>query len=137
MNKLTSILFVVLMFSCSNSGDDPRSLMTLTIDNQHPNFIIEWVTLSGTEWRDIVIRNGESRTFDLSDVRWNTIGTPDGNDNFTVSVGWRCVATLRIAGDFDSVMTFDTSRTITVSKPVRDPGDSSPCGCNCYEVTVN
>ena len=135
MKKLTLILFLVLTFSCEKSADDPRSLMTLTIDNQHPNFNIEWVRLSGTEWRDIVIRNGESRTFDLSDVRWNTIGTPDGNDNFTVSVGWRCVATPRIDGDFDSVMTFDTSKTITVTKPVQDP--SIPCGCDCYEVTVN
>ena len=90
MNKLTSILFVVLMFSCSNSGDDPLGL-TLTIDNQNPSINIEWVTLSGKQWRDIVITNGQSRTFDLSDVRWNTIGTPDGNDNFTVSVGWRCI----------------------------------------------
>ncbi len=119
MNKLTSILFVVLMFSCSNSGDDPLGL-TLTIDNQNPSINIEWVTLSGKQWRD---------------VRWNTIGTPDGNDNFTVSVGWRCVATPRIDGDFDSVMTFDTSKTITVTKPVQDP--SIPCGCDCYEVTVN
>ena len=86
MNKLTSILFVVLMFSCSNSGDDPLGL-TLTIDNQNPSINIEWATLSGKQWRDIVITNGQSRTFDLSDVRWNTIGTPDGNDNFTVSVG--------------------------------------------------
>ena len=109
--------------------------MTLTIDNQHPNFNIEWVTLSGTEWRDIVIRNGESRTFDLSDVRWNTIGTPDGNDNFTVSVGWRCNLPPMVDGYFDSVMTFDTSKTITVTKPVQDP--SIPCGCDCYEVTVN
>ena len=122
------------MFSCSNSGDDPLGL-TLTIDNQNPSINIEWVTLSGKQWRDIVITNGQSRTFDLSDVRWNTIGTPDGNDNFTVSVGWRCVATPRIDGDFDSVMTFDTSKTITVTKPVQDP--SIPCGCNCYEVTVN
>ena len=134
MNKLTSIFFVVLMFSCSNSGDDPLGL-TLTIDNQNPSINIEWVTLSGKQWRDIVITNGQSRTFDLSDVRWNTIGTPDGNDNFTVSVGWRCVATPRIDGDFDSVMTFDTSKTITVTKPVQDP--SIPCGCDCYEVTVN
>ena len=133
MKKLTSILFVVHMFSCS-SDNLPLS-MTLTIDNQNPSINIEWVTLSGKQWRDIVITNGQTRTFDLSDVRWNTIGTPDGNDNFTVSVGWRCVATPRIAGDFDSVMTFDTSKTITVTKPVPDP--SIPCGCNCYEVTVN
>ena len=133
VKKLTLLLFVALMFSCS-SDNLPLS-MTLTIDNQNPSINIEWVTLSGTEWRDIVITNGQSRTFDLSDVRWNTIGTPDGNDNFTVSVGWRCVATPRIDGDFDSVMTFDTSKTITVTKPVQDP--SIPCGCDCYEVTVN
>ena len=132
MNKLTSILFVVLMFSCSNSGDDPLGL-TLTIDNQHPNFNIEWVRLSGTEWRDIVIRNGESRTFDLSDVRWNTIGTPDGNDNFTVSVGWRCNLPPMVDGYFDSVMTFDTSKTITVTKPEIQV---IACGCDCYVVTV-
>ena len=132
MNKLTSILFVVLMFSCSNSGDDPLGL-TLTIDNQNPSINIEWVTLSGKQWRDIVITNGQSRTFDLSDVRWNTIGTPDGNDNFTVSVGWRCVATPRIDGDFDSVMTFDTSKTITVTKPEIQV---IACGCDCYVVTV-
>ena len=132
MNKLTSILFVVLMFSCSNSGDDPLGL-TLTIDNQNPSINIEWVTLSGKQWRDIVITNGQSRTFDLSDVRWNTIGTPDGNDNFTVSVGWRCVATPRIDGDFDSVMTFDTSKTITVTKPETLV---ISCGCDCYVVTV-
>ena len=136
MKKLNLLLLLVLTFSCEKSSNDPL-FFTLTIDNQNPSINIEWVRLSGTEWRDIVISNGQSRTFDLSDVRWNTIGTPDGNDNFTVSVGWRCVATPRIDGDFDSVMTFDTSRTITVSKPVRDPGDSSPCGCNCYEVTVN
>ena len=132
MNKLTSILFVVLIFSCSNSGDDPLGL-TLTIDNQNPSINIEWVTLSGKQWRDIVITNGQSRTFDLSDVRWNTIGTPDGNDNFTVSVGWRCVATPRINGDFDSVMTFDTSKTITVTKPEIQV---IACGCDCYVVTV-
>ena len=132
MNKLTSILFVVLMFSCSNSGDDPLGL-TLTIDNQNPSINIEWVTLSGKQWRDIIITNGQSRTFDLSDVRWNTIGTPDGNDNFTVSVGWRCVATPRIDGDFDSVMTFDTSKTITVTKPEIQV---IACGCDCYVVTV-
>ena len=132
MNKLTSILFVVLIFSCSNSGDDPLGL-TLTIDNQNPSINIEWVTLSGKQWRDIVITNGQSRTFDLSDVRWNTIGTPDGNDNFTVSVGWRCVATPRIDGDFDSVMTFDTSKTITVTKPEIQV---IACGCDCYVVTV-
>ena len=132
MNKLTSILFVVLMFSCSNSGDDPLGL-TLTIDNQNPSINIEWVTLSGKQWRDIVITNGQSRTFDLSDLRWNTIGTPDGNDNFTVSVGWRCVATPRIDGDFDSVMTFDTSKTITVTKPEIQV---IACGCDCYVVTV-
>ena len=114
MNKLTSILFVVLMFSCSNSGDDPLGL-TLTIDNQNPSINIEWVTLSGKQWRDIVITNGQSRTFDLSDVRWNTIGTPDGNDNFTVSVGWRCNLAPMVDGYFDSVMTFDTSKTITVT----------------------
>ena len=133
MKKLTSILFVVLMFSCS-SDNLPLS-MTLTIDNQNPSINIEWVTLSGTEWRDIVISNGQSRTFDLSDVRWNTIGTPDGNDNFTVSVGWRCNLPPMVDGYFDSVMTFDTSKTITVTKPVQDP--SIPCGCDCYEVTVN
>ena len=132
MNKLTSILFVVLIFSCSNSGDDPLGL-TLTIDNQNPSINIEWVTLSGKQWRDIVITNGQSRTFDLSDLRWNTIGTPDGNDNFTVSVGWRCVATPRIDGDFDSVMTFDTSKTITVTKPEIQV---IACGCDCYVVTV-
>ena len=121
------------MFSCEKSADDPRSLMTLTIDNQHPNFNIEWVTLSGTEWRDIVIRNGESRTFDLSDVRWNTIGTPDGNDNFTVSVGWRCNLPPMVDGYFDSVMTFDTSKTITVTKPEIQV---IACGCDCYVVTV-
>ena len=120
------------MFSCSNSGDDPLGL-TLTIDNQNPSINIEWVTLSGKQWRDIIITNGQSRTFDLSDVRWNTIGTPDGNDNFTVSVGWRCVATPRIDGDFDSVMTFDTSKTITVTKPEIQV---IACGCDCYVVTV-
>ena len=132
MNKLTSILFVVLMFSCSNSGDDPLGL-TLTIDNQNPSINIEWVTLSGTEWRDIVITNGQSRTFDLSDVRWNTIGTPDGNDNFTVSVGWRCNLPPMVDGYFDSVMTFDTSKTITVTKPEIQV---IACGCDCYVVTV-
>ena len=134
MKKLTLLLLLVLTFSCEKSSNDPL-FFTLTIDNQNPSINIEWVRLSGTEWRDIVISNGQSRTFDLSDVRWNTIGTPDGNDNFTVSVGWRCVATPRIDGDFDSVMTFDTSKTITVTKPVQDP--SIPCGCDCYEVTVN
>tara|TARA_X000000950_G_C13760722_1_gene596688 strand:- start:93 stop:503 length:411 start_codon:yes stop_codon:yes gene_type:complete len=136
MKKLTLILFLVLTFSCEKSTNDPL-FFTLTIDNQNPSINIEWVTLSGKEWRDIVITNGQSRTFDLQDITWNTIGTPDGLDSFTVSVGWRCVATPRIDGNFDSVMTFDDSRTITVSKPVRDPSDSSPCGCNCYEVTVN
>ena len=132
MNKLTSILFVVLMFSCSNSGDDPLGL-TLTIDNQNPSINIEWVTLSGKQWRDIVITNGQSRTFDLSDVRWNTIGTPDGNDNFTVSVGWRCNLPPMVDGYFDSVMTFDTSKTITVTKPETLV---ISCGCDCYVVTV-
>jgi len=132
MNKLTSILFVVLMFSCSNSGDDPLGL-TLTIDNQNPSINIEWVTLSGKQWRDIVITNGQSRTFDLSDVRWNTIGTPDGNDNFTVSVGWRCNLPPMVDGYFDSVMTFDTSKTITVTKPEIQV---IACGCDCYVVTV-
>ena len=131
VKKLTLLLFVALMFSCS-SDNLPLS-MTLTIDNQNPSINIEWVTLSGTEWRDIVITNGQSRTFDLSDVRWNTIGTPDGNDNFTVSVGWRCVATPRIDSDFDSVMTFDTSKTITVTKPEIQV---IACGCDCYVVTV-
>ena len=132
MNKLTSILFVVLIFSCSNSGDDPLGL-TLTIDNQNPSINIEWVTLSGKQWRDIVITNGQSRTFDLSDVRWNTIGTPDGNDNFTVSVGWRCNLPPMVDGYFDSVMTFDTSKTITVTKPEIQV---IACGCDCYVVTV-
>ena len=132
MNKLTSILFVVLIFSCSNSGDDPLGL-TLTIDNQNPSINIEWVTLSGKQWRDIVITNGQSRTFDLSDVRWNTIGTPDGNDNFTVSVGWRCNLPPMVDGYFDSVMTFDTSKTITVTKP---DIQVIACGCDCYVVTV-
>ena len=131
MKKLTSILFVVHMFSCS-SDNLPLS-MTLTIDNQNPSINIEWVTLSGTEWRDIVIRNGESRTFDLSDVRWNTIGTPDGNDNFTVSVGWRCNLAPMVDCYFDSVMTFDTSKTITVTKPEIQV---IACGCDCYVVTV-
>ena len=132
MKKLTLLLFVVFTFSCS-SDNLPLS-MTLTIDNQNPSINIEWVTLSGTEWRDIVISNDESRTFDLSDITWNTIGTPDGNDNFTVSVGWRCNATPRIDGYFDSVMTFDTSKTITVTKPETQV---IACGCNCYVVTVN
>ena len=132
MNKLTSILFVVLMFSCSNSGDDPLGL-TLTIYNQNPSINIEWVTLSGKQWRDIVITNGQSRIFDLSDVRWNTIGTPDGNDNFTVSVGWRCNLPPMVDGYFDSVMTFDTSKTITVTKPEIQV---IACGCDCYVVTV-
>ena len=42
---------------------------------------------------------------------------------------------LQLDYGFDRVMTFDTSKTIIVGKPVQDP--SIPCGCNCYEVTVN
>ena len=132
MKKLNLLLLLVLTFSCEKSSNDPL-FFTLTIDNQNPSINIEWVRLSGTEWRDIVISNGQSRTFDLSDVRWNTIGTPDGNDNFTVSVGWRCNLPPMVDGYFDSVMTFDTSKTITVTKPEIQV---IACGCDCYVVTV-
>ena len=38
---------------------------------------------------------------------------------------------------FDRVMNFDSSKTVIVGKPDRDPDDSSPCGCNCYDVIVS
>ena len=56
-------------------------------------------------------------------------------NKFTILGSGSSLGVPRIDGDFDSVMTFDTSKTITVTKPVQDP--SIPCGCDCYEVTVN
>ena len=127
MKKLTLLLFVVFTFSCSSSDEDRPITLTVGIDDD-AYYEINSIVLPGHSF-DVLISRGTSKTFTISEI-------PGGSMNVRVDFALICDSNGLDYG-FDRVMNFDSSKTVIVGKPDRDPDDSSPCGCNCYDVIVS
>ena len=128
MKKLTLLLFLVLTFSCSRSDEDRPITLTVGIDPD-AYYEITSIVLAGNSFENILISRGTSKTFTISEI-------PGGSMNVRVDFTLICNGNGLNYG-FNRVMNFDTSKTVVVGKPFRAPDDSSPCGCNCYEVLVS
>ena len=127
MKKLTLLLFVVFTFSCSSSDEDRPITLTVGIDDD-AYYEINSIVLPGHSF-DVLISRGTSKTFTISEI-------PGGSMNVRVDFTLICDSN-GVDYGFDRVMSFDSSKTVIVGKPERDPDDSSPCGCNCYDVIVS
>ena len=127
-NEKTDLLIISCsyVFLFKEWWDRPITL-TVGIDPD-AYYEINSIVLPGNSF-DTFISRGTSRTFTISEI-------PGGSMNVRVDFTLICDGNGLDYG-FNRVMNFDTSKTVVVGKPFRAPDDSSPCGCNCYEVTVN
>ena len=114
---LLLLLFVPLVFSCSDVNDDGVSL-TIVNKDAITLSVIE-VAFVGYEYKNLNISSGESKTF-------SQLSIPSGSSNVNVDLKFRCsignqIVSKNISKDFSQ------STTITISDP--EPNDTTPMNC--------